>query len=170
MPRRKTALLKPDGTADYTCATCNRTATLTIPGPVRPSTPVRTRYKCECGTPHSVYLERRTTIRKEVSIDGTFRAAGADTDQPMTVLNLSRSGVLFEAGGGDDLEVGGRLQIGFSIGGRTITRVDKQVTIRRVDGRHIAAVFSKGAREAPLDPHYDLALAQYNPFSRRNKA
>jgi hypothetical protein len=43
------------------------------------------------------------------------------------------------------------------------TRIHKQASVRRVDGCAVGAEFTAGSKAVPLDPRYDLALAQYDP-------
>jgi hypothetical protein len=160
---RKTAVVRPDNTAEFVCTSCGETHIITVERPLRSSTPVRTRIRCQCGSSHAVFLERRAYVRKEVALRGSFRLLDDDRERAMTVRNLSRTGLLFEPDDDDPLAVDDRVMVDFTFGNQLITRIHKEASIRRIDDRQVAGEFTAGKKGDPLDPRYDLALAQYDP-------
>lgn len=170
MSRRKTAILGTDGTAEFICGNCGQKHQLSISGPTRAGIPIRTRCRCACGVSHAVYLERRLAIRKEVQIEGKYSRHGKDIAHPMTVRNLSRTGLFFEVEQRNGIRPGDRLEVDFSFGDQLVTRVQKEVSVRWVEDETVGVEFTSGRRAAPLDPRYDLALAQYDPSSERSPA
>ncbi len=163
MSQKRTAILKRDNTAETVCPHCGKTQILKVDTPVRSSTPVRASVRCSCGRAHAVYLERRTFVRKDVDIPGFFQLKGDEVDHPMTIFNLSRTGLKFTADDSNELDVGDRLLVDFSFGNAQITHIHKHVRVIRVSDEGVGAEFHSGRSVDPLDHVYDLALAMYQP-------
>ena len=102
--------------------------------PIRSSTPVRTRVLCPCGRTYAVFLERRVFVRKGVRLPGRFRRRGhgreQSREQSMVILNLSRTGLMFEPESPERFQIGDALLVDFSFGTEQTTHVCKQVSDR----------------------------------------
>lgn len=156
MRRRKTAGVHPDGSAEFQCPDCGAVNRLEVdPRLLRTATPVRSRVRCRCGRSHAVYLERRAAVRKEVALEGMAVIDG-ERERPVTVRNLSRTGVLFEMEPNGIPELGDRLVVRFNLGDHPVR---KEVVVRRFDHDAIGAEFAG----TDYDREYDMALALYRP-------
>ena len=163
MSHKRTAVLRRDNTAETVCPHCGKTQVFRVETQVRSSTPVRATVRCSCGRAHAVYLERRTFVRKVVDISGVFQLQGDKLEHPMTIFNLSRTGLMFTTDDPNKIDIGDRLLVDFSFGNVQITHIHKQVRVIRVAEEGVGAEFYSGRRRDPLDHVYDLALAMYQP-------
>lgn len=155
MADRKRAYVTGSRTAEFVCPSCGVTGSIPLAEQMRTSTPLRMRYRCECGVSHTVYVEKRISGRKAVVIPGWF--VGCDGERPMTVRNLSRTGLMFEMDEPEELEVGQRLLVRFELTTLETTRVEKDVTVRWMSEAKVGGEYCSGE----YDRFYDMALAQY---------
>lgn len=166
MRRRRTARLTRDHRAESRCPDCGGVNTFEIDTPIRPLTTIRARAHCGCGRTYSVDLERRCGVRKQITLHGHYRRRGDKTKRPMTIRNVSRSGLMFETDDGRVLRLGERIEIDFSFGQPDARYVRRQVKVLRLADDAFGAQFTAGKRADPLEPADDLALALYNPGIR----
>jgi hypothetical protein len=155
MAERKRAYVTGDRTAEFVCPTCGATCSIALAEQIRTSTPVRMRLRCRCGAAHVVYVEKRVSGRKAVSISGRF--IGGDGEAPMTIRNLSRRGLMFELEEQTELEVGQQVLVRFDLKTVDTLRVEKEVTVRWTADHRVGGEFSS----TEYDRFYDIALAQY---------
>jgi predicted RNA-binding Zn-ribbon protein involved in translation (DUF1610 family) len=159
MVQRKTAYVRSDNTAKFVCSDCKQTQIIRLEQQLRSSTPVRLRYRCECGSAHVIFLEKRAAVRKKVEIPGqvTFDSRKL----PVTIKNLSRTGLLFEPRLPIEVEPGEELSIEFELDHVEKLSFSKHAVVRWSGEIEIGAEFITKDRSDPYDPVYDLALAQY---------
>ncbi len=101
---------------------------------------VRTETRCRCGHAYAVFLERRQSFRKSTRLSGIY--GKFHDNMPMTVLDLSRSGLKFHIEGRHDLRVGDCLYIEFALDDRDNSHVLRKVDVKSVNGPVIGAEFS----------------------------
>jgi hypothetical protein len=166
MHERRSARLRPEFTAATRCPQCGETNTLEVAPANRPLNVVRARAHCACGRTYAVDLERRSGVRKHLTLHGHYRRRGDRTPRPMTIRNVSRSGLMFEPDDGRPLRLGERIEVHFSFGQPAMTYVHRQVKILRQEEAAFGAVFSAGRQRHPLTPSEDLALALHTPDIR----
>lgn len=160
MARKKRIFVDGDDRARFVCPECGVVTTLQVPRRPGWSTPLRERFRCSCGRSHIVYLEHRVSTRREVSLPGTYRTEGEASMRPMTVRNLSRTGLAFEIGEGERAAPGTHAVVELELTHAERTRFVKKVLVSWVEGRRVGAEFWVGEGEDAYDPRYDLALAQ----------
>jgi len=155
MAGRKRAFVTGERTAEFVCTICGQTVSFPLAERIRTSTPVRMRCRCECGASHVVYVEKRISGRKAVTIPGWFSCGNGGA--PMTVRNLSRTGLMFEVEELSGIELGQRVVVRFDLTTVETTHVEKDVTVRCTSEHNVGGEFSSGE----YDRIYDMALAQY---------
>ena len=155
MAEKKRAYVTGEKTAEFVCPTCGETGAVTLAERVRTSTPVRVRYRCRCGAAHVIYVEKRVSGRKAVSIPGWF--VGGAGEASMTIRNLSRHGLMFELEEPVDLEVGQRVLVRFDLTTIDTTHVEKDVIVRWTADHQVGGEYSS----EEYDRFYDIALAQF---------
>jgi predicted RNA-binding Zn-ribbon protein involved in translation (DUF1610 family) len=155
MADRKRAYVTGEKTAEFVCPTCGETGAVPLAERIRTSTPVRMRYRCRCGAAHVIYVEKRISGRKAVSIPGRFIAGNGEAS--MTIRNLSRHGLMFDVDEQTEVEVGQRVVVRFDLTTVDTTHVEKDVTVRWTSDHSVGGEFSSGE----YDRFYDIALAQY---------
>jgi hypothetical protein len=160
MARKKRIFVDADDRARFVCRECGAVTNLQVPRRSGWSTPLRERFRCSCGRSHIVYLEHRVSTRREVCLPGTYRTEGEASVHPMTVRNLSRTGLAFDIGEGEMAAPGIRAMVELELTHAERTSFVKQVLVSWVNGRRVGAEFWVGDGEDAYDPFYDLALAQ----------
>ncbi|OQY57522.1 MAG: hypothetical protein B6245_16595 [Desulfobacteraceae bacterium 4572_88] len=146
--------------ASFVCPKCKKTVTMDVSKYKDINRAVRIEGQCVCGHSHTVLLERRKHYRKEVIIPGEYvfgRKRGM-----MTVMDLSRSGLKFEADETGKLRVGDKLSVRFRLEDTNRTLIEKEVVIRTISGGNIlGSEFSSRDARRPIDKAYDMAIAHY---------
>jgi PilZ domain len=160
MVRKRRIFVEADDTARFVCPVCDAVTILQVPRRPGWSTPLRERFRCCCGRSHIVYLEHRVSTRREVCLPGAYRIDDDGPMQPMTVYNLSRTGLAFEIREGERAAPGTRVVVELELTHAERTRFVKEVLVSWVEGRRVGAEFWVGEGQDPYDPRYDLALAQ----------
>lgn len=155
MAERKRAYVTGDRTAEFVCPTCGETGSVLLAERIRTSTPVRMRFRCRCGAAHVIFVEKRISGRKAVTVSGRLLTGNGEAS--MTIRNLSRHGLMFELGEQTELEVGQRVVVRFELTTVDTTRVEKDVTVRWTSDHSVGGEYSS----TEYDRFYDIALAQY---------
>jgi len=105
-------------------------------------------YKCTCGYTYNLLLEKRKYYRKETRLPGTYFFGKGE--KPMTVKDLSLTGLKFEVENEPDFMVGDKLFVEFHLDDTQKTQIKKQVIIKIISGLSIGAEFcpEKGSDKA----------------------
>jgi predicted RNA-binding Zn-ribbon protein involved in translation (DUF1610 family) len=160
MARRKIVNVLEDQTAEFLCPSCKETRIIQLEQEIRSSTPVRMRYRCECGTRHVLFLEKRASVRKRVNIDGQLKLDGESL--PIVIKNLSRNGLMFTSNERRiEVEIGDRMSVDFALEQGPRIDFSKKIEVMWKSDIEIGAAFVAEAGSSQYDPTYDLALAQY---------
>lgn len=98
--------------------------------------------KCKCGNTFQVMFEFRKSYRKPTELSGTYTMTppASGTGQ-VKIKNLSLTGLCFEVTGFHDIRVGLQAMLTFTLDDRKKTQINKQVTVRSVQGRVIGVEF-----------------------------
>jgi predicted RNA-binding Zn-ribbon protein involved in translation (DUF1610 family) len=158
MARRKTVNVLGNQTAEFICPICKETRIIRLEQEIRSSTPVRMRYRCDCGARHVLFLEKRACVRKTVNIEGLLQLDGESL--PITIKNLSRDGLMFTPSSRIELEIGGRMAVDFALEDVQRVSFSKKIEVKWKTDIEIGAEFVTEAGRRSYDPTYDLALAQ----------
>jgi hypothetical protein len=159
MARKRTVRVLSNQTAEFVCPSCKKTRIIRLEQEIRSSTPVRMRFQCECGSRHVLFLEKRTSVRKVVNIEGRLQVNGEPL--AITIKNLSRDGLMFSPSSRLDVEVGERLAVDFTLEQVQPISFSKQIEVRWKTDIEIGAEYVAETGGSSYDPTYDLALAQY---------
>lgn len=155
---RLRATLGEDGVAELPCPECGGSVRVVVdPELLRRDTPIRAKALCSCGWSHAVYLERRAAIRKDVELEGEI---GKDGEwSPVSVHNLSRTGVRLALGEEGAVKTGERWTVRFTLHPGRPQEFERLLQVQWVDGDAAGAEFITDSGKPDYDPAYDLALA-----------
>jgi hypothetical protein len=88
-----------------------------------------------------VVLERRKYYRKATKLPGIFIPEKKLKEFPMTVTNLSRSGLEFKSYENKNLKVGDRLKAEFRLDDKSRSLMCKEVIVKKIEGTIVGAEF-----------------------------
>lgn len=144
----------------FTCPECKRARTVSITDFKNLESAEKVRVKCSCGHAYLVNIEKRRQYRLETNFPGTFTIEddGKEVDKgPMTVVDLSRTGLKIKTNDEGRFNEGDLLKIEFRLDDPNRSLIQKEVVIRKIFGREYGAEFTS---IHPSDPS-DKALGFY---------
>ncbi len=98
--------------------------------------------RCACGYAWSLLLDFRRHYRKETELSGTYALeTPAIGGGRLTVMNISRSGVGFNAIGMHAIKIGHKAHLQFTLDDKKQTIIKKRVIIKAVQGSYIGCEF-----------------------------
>lgn len=150
----RTVYVNNENKAVFTCPACTKARTMDVSRFLALKTNARIKAKCPCGHAYSVILERRKHYRKATRLAGAYSANNDQRELPVTVTNLSRSGLEFTTSCVKNLKAGDRGDIEFRLDDKNKSLIKKKVVIRKIEEKKIGVEFSF------LD-EYDKALGFY---------
>ncbi len=150
-----TAFVKDDNQTTIVCPECSSAKVISV----KQFRGHRHKLKIKCGCGHifKIQLEFRLHRRKDTSLPGTFKANTESTTRDsgiITVVNLSLSGACFEIRGKNDVEIGQKGRIQFTLDDNKNSVFFKNVTIRSIHNNRIGCEFVE-------DRAYEPALGFY---------
>ncbi|MCP4112815.1 MAG: PilZ domain-containing protein [Desulfobacteraceae bacterium] len=151
-----------DDTATVLCPKCENLTIEDVSKYMETSDTVRVKYKCRCGYSFKIFLERREHFRKEVSVSGSYILKEENIRKPMTIINISCSGLKMELGLEEEINIGDRMVVEFCLDSNNKILIRKEVIIRYVQGSFIGAEFYTREPGNPFDKAYDMAIAYYS--------
>lgn len=129
--------------ATIVCSSCGKRKKIAAEQYTNEYRPVQV--KCTCGFVFPIAFEKRKHYRKVVQIQGEYTVLEGSSDKgPITILDLSRTGVSFETHGGHFLKAGHVVKLRFVLDDADKSVISKSAEIRNVDGRRIGASFTEG--------------------------
>ncbi|MFO8083045.1 MAG: PilZ domain-containing protein [Desulfobacterales bacterium] len=139
--------------AIFTCPKCTK-AKNDVSRVLNENKKAHIKVKCPCGHILPVILERRKFYRKTTTLHGIFIPEKNLKEHPLTVVNLSRSGLEFKSTEISKLQVGDRLKVKFWLDNNSRSLISKTVIIRKIE-EHTA-----GTEFCEMD-EYDKVLGFY---------
>ncbi|NLI33339.1 MAG: PilZ domain-containing protein [Deltaproteobacteria bacterium] len=131
------------GEATIVCGSCGKRKTVNVRRHMAALKPVNV--SCSCGFIFPITFEKRKHFRKSVRIPGDYiLLQGYQEKGTMTVRDLSRTGVAFEAHQDTRMKSGHMVKVFFVLDDRDKTEITKNVIVKNVDGRRIGASFADG--------------------------
>jgi hypothetical protein len=127
--------------AIFTCPQCTKAKTVDVSKIFYKTIKLSLKVRCPCGHIYPVILERRKFYRKHTSLPGFFKSENDMKELPMTVTNISRSGLQFKSSLSEKLKLGDRVIVEFRLDDRYRSVIKKKVTIMRIDGGTIGTEF-----------------------------
>ncbi|QTA87961.1 PilZ domain-containing protein [Desulfonema magnum] len=159
MTETKKVFINNDNLATFVCPECNKATTADVSDQMQVNKVVKIQHTCACGYSQTVLLERRKYYRKYVNIPGEYFLN--QKKMPMTVRDLSRSGLKFELTEERRLKVGDKLVVQFVLDNPQHTRIQKEVIIKKISGLYIGTEFCSRDPNNPIDKAYDVAIGFY---------
>jgi hypothetical protein len=160
MPEQK-VFINNDNMATFVCPKCKKATTADVHEYKDINKAVRIQHTCACGHSHTVLLERRQFYRKYVSIPGFYTIDGEDVKRPMTVKDLSRSGLKLKIEEEANLKIGDKLNVEFQLDNPQKTLIKKEVRVKTVMGLNVGTAFLSRDPKNPIDKAYDVAIGFY---------
>ncbi len=156
----KKVFINNDNMATFVCPECKKQTTADVLEYKDINKAVRIQHTCSCGHSQTVLLERRKFYRKNVNIRGVYRLPGENVQRPMTVKDLSRSGLklVLEKEGA---KLGDNLCVEFRLDNPQRTSIKKDVIVRTVFGDSVGTEFCSRDPNNPIDKAYDIAIGFY---------
>lgn len=127
--------------ASLTCPKCTKTKTVDVSKILSKTDKLSLKVRCPCRHIFTVILERRKFYRKNASLPGFFKSENDMKELPMTVTNISRSGLQFKSSLNEKLKLGDRVLVEFKLDDRFKSVIKKMVIIRRIDGGTVGTEF-----------------------------
>ena len=141
--------------AVFTCPQCTRTKTSDVSKLLDQKKNAQIKVKCSCGHIFDVTLERRKFYRKKTILNGFFIKWNQEKKTyPMSVLNLSRSGLEFKTSISHTLNAGDYLMVEFRLDDKNKSLIKKKIVIKRIEKNNVGAEFCS-------QDEYDKVLGFY---------
>ncbi len=150
----RTIYVNNENKAVFICPACTKARTLDVSKFLAVKSNARIRAKCPCGHTYSVILERRKYYRKATNFAGVYTTRHDKREWPISITNLSRSGLEFTTSNVKNLKAGDQVDIEFRLDDSKKSLIKKRVTIRKIQGQQVGAEFFS------ID-QYDKAIGFY---------
>ena len=150
----QTVFVNRENKAIFTCPKCTKAKTVDISKLLANLNKSNIKVKCPCGHIFPVALNRRKFYRKETSLHGTMTPEKKLKDFPMTVINLSRTGLEFKSSENKNMEVGEYVTVEFRLDDKSRSLIKKKVIIRKI-------VDNTAGGEFCASDEYDKVLGFY---------
>ncbi len=116
--------------ATFPCPQCGESQLKDVSKFLGHASQVRLKYKCKCQNSFSVILERRRSIRKEVSLKGYLIEKQQKT--PITIVDISKHGVKIKILKKHTLKKGEKIEIELILDDPNRSIVPKAVRINKI--------------------------------------
>ncbi len=137
----QTVFVNQENKAVFTCPSCTKARTKDVSKVLHENKSATIKVKCPCGHIFPVVLERRKYYRKATKLPGIFIPEKKLKEFPMTVTNLSRSGLEFKSYENNNLKVGDRLKAEFRLDDKSRSLMSKEVIVKKIEGTTVGAEF-----------------------------
>ncbi len=128
----QTVFVNRENKAVFTCPRCTRSKSTDVSRVFNADKKVHIKVRCPCGQIFPVILERRKFYRKPTRLPGIFIPEKTKKEFPMTVINISRTGLEFKSHEIKKLRVDDRLQVEFRLDDKSRSLIKKEVMIRKI--------------------------------------
>lgn len=156
-PKEQRVFVNAEGMAIFICPKCETTNTADVQKFASIQKAVRLKARCTCGHVYKAILERRRYYRKSVHLRGTYAIEGRPDHAPLTVVDISMTGLKFTTRYAAGLKRGTPLILEFQLDDLHATRIQKQCVVRSVTSENVGVEFA--AMDAANT--YDKALGFY---------
>ncbi len=136
----KKVFVNEQNVATFICPKCERAKSVDVSPYKDAQKAVRVKAKCSCGHHYSVLLERRKYYRKSTSLPGTYMMGKGS--YPMTVKDISRTGVKFNVKPPIRFKAGEELVLEFVLDDAHRSRIRQRVRVRSISGETVGAEFT----------------------------
>ena len=128
--------------ATFTCPNCTKARIVDVSKFLGVKANAKLKAKCPCGHSYSVMLERRKFYRKETKLPGIFTTSKSAQEIPMTVANLSRSGLRFLTSETRGIEVGDQITVEFHLDDKNNSKIKKKAIVKSIADGAVGSEFS----------------------------
>jgi hypothetical protein len=134
-------LVKDENKAILTCPQCTKSKNVDVSKILFKTNKISLKIKCSCGNIFPVTIERRKFYRKETNLAGVFILENNSNELPMTVTNISRSGLQFTCSKNETLKIGAQVVVRFRLDDRYKSLIKKKGIIKRIEENTIGINF-----------------------------
>ncbi len=150
----QSVFVNAENKAVFTCPQCTRSRTADVSKFLGRENKPHLKVKCHCGHIFEAILERRRYYRKKTLLYGFASSDETGKHFPITVVNLSRSGVEFKTSESRSLQLGERLLAEFMLDDANKSLIRKKIEIKRIENGFVGAEFC-------FQDEYDKVLGFY---------
>lgn len=135
------AFVNNENYTTFTCPHCQKTHRLPVAAQKGLNHKILS--ACSCQNRFEVNLNCRQSYRKEVSLDGEKLnlSNGSDDWHAMVVSDLSMNGLRFTTNDPNDIEIGHRLHVKFTLDDQQANEIDKEVRVIAIKDNHYRCAF-----------------------------
>lgn len=131
--------VREDGSATVLCPACKRRKIVNVS---QLSGKHRIKAKCPCGLIFEVVFDYRRAYRKPIHLTGSYTLLPpARGEGLLRITNISRGGVRLELSPRHGVTVGQSMEIGFQLDDKRRSEIQRQVTVRHVQGEVLGCEF-----------------------------
>jgi hypothetical protein len=138
----QSVFVNSENKAIFTCPQCTKSKTIDVSKILFSTNTISLKIKCPCGNIFPVKIERRKFYRKETNLRGVFLLENNSKEFPMTVNNISRSGIQIKSSKTENLKLDDQVLVQFRLDDKSRSLIKKKGTIRRIEGMNIGIEFS----------------------------
>lgn len=131
-----------DKKVNITCPKCMQTTQVNLKDKSNLLDKLVVGYKCKCDHRGKIKLEKRGFLRKDIRLTGKIKK-GEKLFELISIKNLSRSGIKFEANSQNKLQVGDRLELEFRLDDKSLSLIRQKGIIRNSNGHQYGFEFIK---------------------------
>jgi hypothetical protein len=139
---RQSVFVNNENKAVFTCPQCTKSKAMDVSKILFSANKISFKVKCPCGNIFPVTIERRKFYRKETKLPGVFLLENNSKEVPMTVTNISRSGLQFISSKNEILTIGTKVLVKFRLDDRSKSLIKKNGIIKRIEGATVGIEFS----------------------------
>lgn len=150
MSERK-IFLTDENTTVFTCPKCEYSTTKDVSKYKELDKAVKVKCTCRCGHVYSVLLERREYFRKKVDLPGICIFGADKRKRPMTVRDMSRTGLKLEVEDTSGMKVGDKILAEFNLDDKKKSLIRKMLVIRTISGQFLGTKFCSIEPGSPFD-------------------
>ncbi len=153
---KERVFINSDNIATFICPECEKVRNADVSKILGIDKALKIKCQCKCGNKFEAIIERRKYFRKSISFDGICYIGKAKMKFPVTVVDISRSGLKLELKASHDLKSGDELLIEFNLDDNEKTLISKKIIVRSISGLNVGIEFKS-------PEHYDK-LGSYLMF------
>lgn len=148
----QTVFISSNNTATFRCPVCEKAKTADVSRHAESDKKITVTCTCVCGHKFRCRLEKRRQYRKTADLPGKFTLLGKDGPDDtglMKIVDISTTGLKFQATVPRDFPTGTELRVEFCLDDRNRTTMEKRVVVRNVRGPNVGVSFHPSEPDDP---------------------
>lgn len=145
---KERVFINSDNVATFICPDCQKVRHANVSKIIGLNKALSIKCQCKCGKRFEAILERRKYFRKDIELDGVVFSGDGKEKFPVTISDVSRSGLKLEFKAHYEFSPGDELLIEFYLDNREKTLISKKIIVRSINGLNFGVEFKSSE-------HYD---------------